>query len=208
MESKPILFSTEMVRAILDGRKTQTRRIINLPVYHPSMHEKHISKMVIKDNVLFDGNNEEIGRIRNKYQVGDTLWVRETFCMWNDSVTYKADCSKAQAHLLKWKPSIFMPYDACRIFLTITNIRIEKIQSISNDDAKAEGATNVLKHEDLKRLDGMDWVIPRPFLEHQFGFMALWCKINGVQSWIDNPYVWVIEFKVKEVKNGNKENNA
>lgn len=197
-----------MVKAILEGRKTQTRRLVKLPIYHPSMIEKDISKMVIKDNILYDGNKENIGIMKSPKNIGDTLWVRETFqdlkCF-DFQLTgwaYKADegmSEHAKEYQINWRPSLFMPREACRIFLEITDIRIEKLQTISNEDAKAEGASDVLTMKDVALLKDLDWIIPSPFNEHQFGFLALWCKINGVKSWTDNPYVWVIEFKKKEV---------
>lgn len=209
MKSSPILFSTEMVQAILDGRKTQTRRLVKMPVYHPSMKEKDVSKMVIKDNILYDGNGENIGTMKPPRNIGDIMWVKETFqdlACFDSQLTgwaYRADdgmAEHAKEYKINWRPSLFMPYDACRIFLEITNIRVEKLQSINNKDAQAEGASDTLTLKDFAMLKGMDWVIPRPFLEYQFGFLALWSRINGVKSWLDNPYVWVIEFKIKEVK--------
>jgi hypothetical protein len=199
MKSSPILFSTEMVRAILDGRKTQTRRELKTHYEHfeatPVDFDKSDSLLEIELNT---GERKWIDCPYGK--IGDTLWVRETFCSWGNNIIYKANESKAQIDILKWKPSIFMPYAACRIFLEITNIRVEKLQSINNKDAQAEGASDALTVKDFDMLKGMDWVIPSPFLEYQFGFLALWSRINGVKSWLDNPYVWVIDFKIKEVK--------
>lgn len=95
-----------------------------------------------------------------------------------------------------YNPSIFMPKQACRTFLKIKSIRVERLQDISEGDSIAEGAKDRLKHSDLKVLDGLkDWVIPSPFLQHQFGFLAIWCTINGCDSWIKNPFVWVYEFE-------------
>ena len=90
-----------------------------------------------------------------------------------------------------------MPRAASRITLKITGVRVERLQSISDRNAIAEGAPDHLKADDLNRMKHIDpsYKIPSPFTQHQFGFMGLWCKINGVQSWVDNPWVWVVEFK-------------
>ena len=196
----PILFSTPMVQAIMENRKTQTRRIVKLPKYHPSRTEKQHDVMTIKDWNLYDGNNELIGKLKCPYNVGDVFWVRETFHKIHDAETdeflrfgYKADKDWIGA---KWIPSLFMPKEACRNYLKIKSIRVERLQDISEEDAIAEGAKDRLRHSDLKVLEGLkDWVIPSPFLQHQFGFLAIWCTINGCDNWISNPFVWVYEFE-------------
>lgn len=193
---RPILFSAPMVLAILEGRKTQTRRKIRLPNYHPSLPEKQLNKLVIKDWILYDGNNENIGNLKCPYNVGDVLWVRETFTEWpKGSFQFFASTAFGE-ELGKWKPSIFMPKEACRIFLKIKSIRVERLQDISEEDSKAEGAKDRLKHDDLKKLEELrGWNIPRPFENYQFGFLSLWCSINGCDNWLQNPFVWVYEFE-------------
>lgn len=89
----------------------------------------------------------------------------------------------------------FMPYHLARTKVQITGIRLERLQQITEKDAIAEGASDHMDIDDLNRMKGMDWKIPSPFLQHQFGFMALWCKIHSAESWLDNPWVWVITFK-------------
>lgn len=200
VKTHPILFSTPMVQAILEGRKTQTRRVVKLPNYHPSMLEKQKNKLTIKDWKLYDGNQEVIGNMKCPYQIGDIFWVRETFHTIHDAEThdflrygYKADNDYRGA---LWKPSLFMPKEACRLFLKIKSIRVERLQDISEADAIAEGARDHLKHTDLKILEGLgNWKIPRPFGHHQFGFSSIWCTINGCQNWLENPFVWVYEFE-------------
>lgn len=189
-----------MVQAILDGRKTQTRR-------------------VVKDKTLQENNgkhDEEFLLLTMKNcpygKVGDVLWVRETFAYYVDEAgythfdkyIYKADNSDVcfrhadgfSTGKSGWKPSIFMPKSACRIFLEITSIRVECLQDISEEDAKAEGVnrTNAVN----------EWY----FMENVYNtdsaliaFERLWQSING--SWNDNPWVWVIEFK--QVKTQNNE---
>lgn len=148
------------------------------------------------------------------WSIGDILWVRESFYTtsnwdhWKASalkkvgvnIYYKADIRNIDIpqplHRGKIRPSIFLPKEYARIFLKIKSIRIERLQDISENDCIAEGASDRLKSTDLDLLKGLkDWTIPSPFTEHQFGFLALWCKINGCESWISNPWVWVIEFE-------------
>ena len=143
---KPILFSTEMVQAILAGRKTQTRRIIK------SRHESGIfqvcknfdGKVTSIESLDWDERNCEKD-ILSKYQIDDILWVREIFCDVSHNLEnencflYKADFLGTTAELVKWKSSLFMPKEAARIFLKVTNVRCERLQDISDGDEIAEG---------------------------------------------------------------------
>lgn len=181
----PMLFSTEMVQAILEGRKTQTRRIVK---------DKLLQSATPEDDLEF-----LLMTIIQKYKVGDVLWVRETFRPIEQEVGLPRFEYKATEEINltdKWKPSLFMPKEACRIFLKIKSIRVERLQSINKNDAKAEGAKKILKYSELKVLSELeDWKIPRPFLEHQLSFLSIWCTINGTESWKANPFVWVYEFE-------------
>ena len=175
MKYIPILFSTPMVQAILDGRKTQTRRTLKMPPKNITITE--------------NGFEGESGRIyKCPYgKAGDILWVRET---WKDSpkqatwqrYSYKADYNSHLAELGKWNPSIHMPKSACRIFLKVKSVRVERLQDISEEDAKAEGADDVNcgVYGTTRYADG---------------FYSIWNKINGSKSWDENPLVWVIEFE-------------
>lgn len=173
----PILFSTPMVQAIREGRKTMTRRTAK--------------------GVKYTVNQCPYGK------VGDVLWVRETSTQ--ESITdeapfktiYKADVGENYPMgSNKWKPSIFMPKSACRIFLEITDIKIERLQDISEEDAKAEGVetkkgswgtVHFIDYTSNVRGSGFDWA--------KQSFKTLWQKINGSESWEENPFVWVIKFK-------------
>lgn len=203
----PILFSTPMVQAILNGTKTQTRRIVKLPNYHPSVPEKQKKLLTIKDWILYDGNNEEIGTMRKPYKVGDVLWVREKFAPKEihdeppgDKVHYFEKDSFAAE---KWKPSIFMPKEACRIFLKIKSIRIERLQDISVEDAAQEGA--IYNHEfeqyhcyicEQKGHIGAKELCEDGFyINAKDSFKSLWHSINGLNSWKENPYVFAYEFE-------------
>lgn len=158
--SRPILFSGAMVRAILAGAKTQTRRIV-----HPKMTDKPCPYGV----------------------TGDTLWVRETFCEINGEVIYKATKPKDFINPGCWQPSIFMPRKNCRLELKIIKTRTELLNSISEEDAMAEGFARLEKPTLCRRDQVFDNAIE--------AFKMLWEKINGAGSWEKNPMVWVIEFE-------------
>ncbi|MBC5840771.1 hypothetical protein H8R23_05080 [Flavobacterium sp. F-380] len=212
----PILFSTPMVQAIIEGRKTQTRRTKGLEKVNTDWRPWKFVDFCSNPESENDNRKHAIFRcfidtwftVPCLYEVGDVLWVRETFCKIPDlSFSYKAsicensedirqDYLKQGQKWANWKPSIFMPKEACRIFLKVKSIRIERLQDISEEDAQAEGAKDSLKHSELKILEGLgDWPIPRPFQSHQFGFLSIWCTINGCENWLENPFVWVYEFE-------------
>jgi len=210
---RPILFSTTMVQAILEGRKTQTRRVVKM---------RDGSLMEAEDlSTHIDGSFDKVMDFTKTYpywqelkcpygNVGDILWVRETFSndlvSANDGIplyTYAADMPKGMdLKGLGWKPSIFMPFAACRIFLKIINIKVEPLQEINNADAFAEGIEWKIKfpdeHPDLKYY--RDYMFKDRFatgilFEAKHSFKSLWFKINGRESWENNPFVWVIEFE-------------
>lgn len=173
-KERPILFSSEMVQAILQGRKTQTRRVVKPRSY--------ICDIV--DGWPYEMTEDDLQPIKCPYgRVGDILWVRETWC-WNGYYyIYRADERNMP---FRWKPSIHMPKKACRLFLRIANIRVERLHDISSEDIKAEGIV---------------WTIDyRTSLLDQWEL--LWTSINGYDSWNDNPYVWVIEFE--RIQNNDK----
>jgi hypothetical protein len=149
MTERPILFSSDMVRAILEGRKIQSRRIIKP---HPIMMD---SGTWYPSNIPGDIKNKTGKHYANEehmrrgmvidfcpYKTGMNLWVRETWCNGQDGIVYKADhpeYKSAPSLDWKWKPSIFMPRWASRITLKIKNVRVERLQEISEEDAWAEG---------------------------------------------------------------------
>lgn len=193
---KPILFSTPMIQAILQGRKTQTRRKIKFP-------KDWITEDNLWDWVALQDLYPEVFK---KYSVGDVLWVRETVLFYsdengNDAVLYKADPDVDEFSIglfegkPKWKPSIFMPKAACRIFLEITDVRIERLQDISEEDAKAEGAFKRNDNGFDVYRDSEDKYNELQGFSFKTGFKFLWQKINGAESWEANPFVWVVSFK-------------
>jgi len=191
MKERPILFSGPMVRPIIEGRKTQTRRVIKMK---PSGNFLGY----IKERLSYWFQNEPLSiEIKCPFGVpGDRLWVRETY-FWNginedqknnEHCYYRADGEiqeqvEDSEGFTKWNPSIFMPRWASRITLEIENVRVERLQEITEEDALKEGCE--IGH-------GLDDSSPF-FAKGQF--KQLWDTINGPRSWSENPWVWVIEFK-------------
>ena len=180
---KPIIFSTPMVKAILDGRKTMTRRIVKFP--------KDFTGEKVFDNapygLKYSNSPETLQRLNCPYGVmGDRLWVREAFQRVPPNlIFYKADAeNKAKTG---WKPSIHMPKKAHRICLEIVNVRVEQLQNISESDSTREGVISTVElMENDSDYTGFYAI------EH---FQELWESIYGKESWHRNPWVWVIEFK-------------
>ena len=194
MKERPILFSAQMVRAILDGRKTQTRRIAK-PIKHPDWGNEYSPGALITEKE----SNYVIERACPYGSKGERLWVRETFSHHPQfaDIAYRADGEEfedSDGFLWepKWKPSIHMPRSASRILLEITGVRVERLQDISEEDAKSEGAQAInFGYGDCYAL----------------GFKQLWESINGPGSWDLNPWVWVIDFKrINEEQTGGNNN--
>ena len=186
MKERPILFSGPMVRAILDGRKTQARRVVK-----PSSGPHTIEQVISTPDSLSSF-------IRHRCPhgiIGDRLWVRETFARSRNNWLYRASSVASEGPQGNtddwdwdtsipnhWRPSIFMPRKASRITLEITGVRVERLSSISTSDCLAEGVT------------------PGVATDHPRGpeytaFRSLWQSINGPGSWDANPWVWCIEFR-------------
>lgn len=192
---KPILFSTEMVQAILAGRKTQTRRIIK-----PQPEQSNVILDGIKQNVfMLKDCATPNGWLQHKlhdFKIGDILWVRETFVSiihLDGSIQYYYKAGKNWAFKIFWKPSIHMPKEAARIFLEVSNVRVERLQDISEDDAIAEGIERVSIAPFVHRFK--NYLCNNKFIGPKESFKTLWMKINGIDSWKANPWVWVYEFK-------------
>ena len=212
---KPILFSGEMVRAILEGRKTQTRRIVKMrdgSLMQDDDLSTHLDNSF--DCVMdFTKTYPYWQKLNCPYgNINDVLWVRETFqeTTWlhpsdeNYGYIYKASENgrewAANDERWKWKPSLFMPKSACRLFLKITKIRIERLQDISEQDAISEGIDSefdtYLDYEQKETLGSYYLLSARDSYE------SLWAKINGQDSWDENPFVWVISFEITERPQG------
>jgi len=192
MNEKPIIFKPEMVKAILDGTKTQTRRIIKTPPCE--ILEQGSTVSVMKPRKFRD----EYARFcpYEPYHVGDILWVRERFCNVNKpgikpeyyyfADTLSIECEDYDPKEWTWKPSIHMPREAARIFLEIKSISVGRLQDIGEKDAKAEGVEPMTTPD----IPG----VGRTYIQ---GFGWLWNEINAKRgySWESNPWVWVIEFR-------------
>ncbi len=227
MKERPILFSGPMVRAILEGRKTQTRRVKGLDRVNMNP-DARTGARPNQDGTwhffMWDGGNQ-YGIPACPYgQPGDRLWVRENFQICSN---FHVDCRGSKPPFndgrpihrnndpdwpvwqqcyyaasdpcpelispetdeieQRWRPSIHMPRWACRIVLEIVSVRVERLQSISEDDAVAEGMEPV---RTARALAGESRPPPA-----STQFADLWDSINGPESWQANPWVWVIEFK-------------
>lgn len=222
IKEHPILFSTEMVKAILEGRKTVTRRIVDI---HPELAkdvtkwgysiftpEGHISARTKQKTDTGHRYGEKF--IKLKYgKPGDVLWVRETWAPFNGdcgigceygchcpTYIYKADYDDTE---VIWKPSIHMPRSACRLRLEIVSITVERLQDITEEDAIKEGI-----EPDPLGPNSMDGGVVYPglrfynyadvgyrYVKPLESFQSLWTKINGAESWNANPWVWKISFK-------------
>lgn len=220
MKERPVIFNSEMVRAILDGRKTQTRRVIAnvgpdncIPLQKPTK---------TKDGIYTHVMDAPGHGLCPFGRVGDRLWVRETFAIlgnedgcpidWEGNLIkgdekhaariYKASCwqepgnyglwsipDRDTQYEGAWRPSIHMPRWASRILLEITGVRVERLNDISHEDAKAEGCCY-----------GRGGGVPDFAVTPADHFPTLWASIYGVENWRANPWVWVIEFRRVEVE--------
>lgn len=197
---KPILFNAQMVRAILDGRKTQTRRIIKLWNNHSVLRGGTFPGAL--DGPKYGVELDNHGVFVAPYQKGDTLYVRET---WSElkypdgsrRYVYKASDEYPfgeDGYIVKfrWHPSIHMPKEAARLFLRVTDVRVERLQDITNADCVSEGAVkrpNMTKRGDLVLHS-----------RYRMEFADLWDSTikpadRDRYGWAANPWVWVISFK-------------
>ena len=208
MKDRPILFSGPMVRALLDGSKTQTRRVVKLKS-HQQIEERDDGTQW---PWMYDGERDADCWLACPYgQAGQRLWVRETFYAWGhwtkrlikkkgreewhfvdetlgsgNAYRYEADEKlprrKRELHEVGWwkRPAIFMPLAASRITLEITSVRVERLQDITRGDAMSEGCPfpNMATGDDPRK-----W------------YADLWNQLNGPAAWDANPWVWVVEFR-------------
>lgn len=207
-KEKPILFSTEMVKAILDGRKKMTRRVVKVanPDEWEPTNDCRNSKYgaTVPCYISRKVATEERGVYYPRYDVGDILWVKET---WNDistkphiahTYTYRADwASDYVQNSGPWKSSRSMPRKAARIFLRVTNVRVERLQDITEDQIFKEGTPYT--QEDYDSWKNSDAVCrDRNAFAYMRGcFKNLWDSLNKKRGygWDTNPWVWVYEFE-------------
>ncbi|WP_368083075.1 hypothetical protein [Klebsiella michiganensis] len=215
MKERGMIFNGEMVRAILDGRKTQTRRIIK----DCTVGRDQISKFIQIEKKFIGCYPEDVPELIREccpYGVpGDRIWVREAFRVHSRAtdvatLVYKASERNSwteQTHRVpvavcnkpatpeKWTPSLHMPRWASRILLEITDVRVERLNAISEEDAEAEGIDMEALYDSQDCYDCIadHNMTGRPTVTGAFKY--LWQSIYGQESWNADPWVWVIEFK-------------
>lgn len=216
MKQSPILFSTPMVCAILEDKKTVTRRLNGLERmnenpdnWKPYSGDFRIDKLGRLNQKFFNVNGFSDHAICPYGKPGDLLWVRETHdphgCL--GSVLYKADYSdevlkNAVKGTFTWKPSIHMLKSNARIWLKIKDLKVERLQSITHEEAENEGIEKLfLQHIEDSNINGTYyknyykkvkadyWATP------YHSFQSLWEQINGSDSWELNPWLWVVQFE-------------
>lgn len=202
MKERPILFSGPMVRALLEGRKTQTRRVVDAGQFRPGRGATprdfdSVGEWSKASGRCFEGRSEKypgviLGLLLCPYgQPDDQLWVRETWQATPPSyeaamgrTLYAADCPDGK-HPPNWRPSIHMPRWACRIRLEVTGVRVERVQDISEADAKAEGFA-----ESFESAGACHERTPA-----RENFLTTFYELNKRAPRDQNPWVWVVEFR-------------
>lgn len=200
MKERPMIFNAEMVRAILDGRKTQTRRIVS---------DRHLNLIDVGSQIgecyplecgIDHENSQSYYREHCPFgKPGDRIWVRETWARYNvdqDShdMAYRATTPEDWPEEGRWRPSIHMPRWASRITLEITGVGVQRLHSISPNDASREGLIK-LPATGRYCLNQGDQYFGGASHDAREVFSWLWESIYGAESWQANPWVWVIEFK-------------
>ena len=206
---RPLLVATPLVSPILRGEKTVTRRLIRWPTVRTDTGRAtiHGPDQGLREPWPYwhhDGNETPI---KAPCAVGDVLWVRETWSHTGDGVWSPRDALHAMNGQFIyratdpapcagcWFPSIHMPRKAARIFLRVEDVRVERVQDITEEDARAEGVLSPTALADLRHAFGDI----RPW--HREAFAALWDSLAPAGSkWADNPWVWVIRFKLETPK--------
>lgn len=225
MKERPILFNAPMVRAKLEGRKKMTRRVIKpQPIQYTDQRCNPNYNVEWRSHLWRFGEqpNENMLSYCPYGQPGDRLWVRETFTDTWELGDYPGEPLYRATYLddwkgfnpnpstwkVRWHPSIYMPRTSSRISLEITNVRVERLQDISQDDAKAEGLSQITKdghlfkfgipdRDGLPGTDNDGWPWSEWEIDPRKAFRKLWDLINAKRGfgWDKDPWVWVIEFK-------------
>ena len=217
MREHPIIFSTPMVQAILDGNKTQTRRVIK-----PQPNNEYgIVYTTIEgfqcappgEQIWGETEEGESFQIKPKYEKGDLLWVKETWSTMpygqcsdgsvNLEYAYKADGSLGNfpeitiaKNLDKWKPSIHMPREAARLFLEVKSVRVERLKNITQDDLRKEGVMKMFEKADMSELCIWRDCVSAIERINKKVFSRYWDSLNAKRgySWESNPWVFVYKF--------------
>jgi hypothetical protein len=195
MSEKPILFSTPMVKALLEGRKSMTRRIFKNVIKKYAGYRNQVAELL--DDSREPLSEKEFYEVYSPYFKDDILWVREAWCKQfdgaGDEIEYRADWANKDTKIMnelnsygfecpRWRPSIFIPRKAARIFLKVESVRVERLQGITTADAIKEGMPESMT-------GASDYSIRC--------FHSLWDTLDAKRGfgWDKNPWVWVIEFK-------------
>lgn len=214
----PILFSTPMVQAILSDNKSMTRRTMKL---QPGEGERY--EAMGENEFAYISKGGISGPYKCPYgQPGDVLWVRESFCITHpfapetnhfgykcgvqpysyEPASEKYDFSRSD----RWKPNIHMPFEACRFFLRVKEIRVERLHDITQKDAICEGiirANNLHFDVPASITIWKDYTSEGNYFQREdYSFRSLWISINGADSWNSNPWVWVNAFE--RITDGNE----
>jgi len=198
----PLILKPQLILPTIKKEKTVTRRLSGLEKINETPDDYALIDEWVENGVFYAGfrkrgTTEKMISIKCRYGVpGDNLWVKENWNI-NDNkvVIYAADYIDRCVgwSYMKWKPSIHMSKRACRLMLKVKNIRVERLQDITEEDAMCEGVTP------KKPLNISHWKG-----EYHFGFYTIWISINGkydtdgIESWNKNPWVWVIRFEINE----------
>lgn len=200
MKERPILMTPDNAQKCHDGTKTQTRRVIKPQPLHISWFEDQSGWCARVREDTGSAEHPAYVMVPCPYGVvGDQLWVREAFCLCGDEGSkkplYRGQCEEYPSLKPIWKPSIHMPRWACRTVLEITDVRVERLQEIGEEDAIAEGVTRI-DHGRAYYFSAMrddpdyrNWVDPTD------AYKELWESINGAGLWAQNPWVWVVAFR-------------
>lgn len=199
MSARPVLFNGAMVRAILAGAKTQTRRVVKATPGQqarwltPSLLNMSLRAEIVMGGAQFDHPaGGPLTWVRSPVAPGDDLWVRETWAehepddVQGTRVYYRADHADGESQVrpgmfLRWTPSIHMPRWASRLTLRVTSVRVERLHDITEDDARAEGVLTLEPRTDAASARDR--------------FTDLWSEVYGRAAWDANPWVWVVSFK-------------
>jgi hypothetical protein len=224
MNEHPILFSAPMIRAVLAGTKTQTRRVVTVPWNKSTRSLPYEPWWVDDDGKLLA--QDEAGEFHPAEQAmapyggpGDRLWVRETWAPWSEHIeergeadaiedarkqmpwaciVYRADANGGHVNVKKWRPSIFLPRWASRMSLDVSDVRIERLQAITPEDILAEGVVARAHHDPNLGKCPVSSFDGKAYVDLRSLWAAGWDSINGKKdgcAWADNPWVWRVAFK-------------
>ena len=200
---KPIIFSTPMVKAILDGIKTMTRRVV---IPQPDSDDPSIHYVDCEGFQTVPGNESEIwyqtedgDNGKSKINRGDILWVRETHFLYKNTVYFKADEIHSELEKLgikfKWKSPYHLYRKDARIYLKVKSVKVERLNDITEEDAKAEGISR--EHRMMMYSHAVGVTVEHIKRIYRDEFQIIWNDINAKRgySWESNPWVWVYEFE-------------